>query len=291
MNCNLCPKKCNAKRTADNNIGGFCNVPYNPKIARAALHFWEEPCISGKNGSGTVFFSGCSLACVFCQNFEISRGKKGVVVTPQKLADIFRELEKMGAHNINLVTPDHYVLAIKEAFEIYKPNIPIVYNSSGYVNTEQLKVLEDYIDIYLMDFKYISNEKAKRYSSAQDYPTVAKEALKYVYIKAPVCEFDENGMMTKGVIGRHLLLPLSTKDAMDIFDFVKIEMPNSYFSIMSQYVPINNAEKYSEINRKVTRREYDKVTSYIVESGFENCFIQELSSADIKYIPEFEIKL
>ena len=287
MICNLCPRKCNAKRTAEKNIGGFCKAPENPKVARYGLHLWEEPPISAKNGSGTVFFSGCSLSCVYCQNFEVSRSVKGEIVTPQELAKIFEELENCGAENINLVTPDHYVAAIKEALAFYKPSIPLVYNSSGYVNEEQLNILSDDVDIYLVDFKYISSDRAEKYSGAKDYPQVAKNAIRYMLSKQPECVFDGGGKMQKGVIIRHLLLPLATGEAIKTFDFVAENFKNAYFSLMSQYVPMGNLEKFPEINRKITRREYEKVINHILENGFENCFVQGVSSADKKFIPKF----
>ena len=287
MICNLCPKKCNAKRTAEENIGGFCKAPENPKIARYGLHFWEEPPISGKNGSGTVFFSGCSLNCVYCQNYEVSRGIKGETVSVKRLAEIFKELEEKGAHNINLVTADHYCFAVKKALDIYRPKIPIVLNSSGYASREQLDILGDDIDVYLVDFKYVSCERAKKYSGAEDYPNVAKNAIKYMLKKQPECVFDKNGIMQKGVIIRHLLMPLGTNEAIKVFDTVLSDFKGAYFSALAQYIPMGNIENFPEINRKITRREYEKVVSHILESGFENCFIQDLSSADEKYIPEF----
>ena len=181
MLCNLCPRQCNALRDTAFNIGGFCNMPNTPVIARAALHLWEEPCISGKNGSGTVFFSGCSLHCVFCQNAEISSKNKGKAISVQNLADIFKRLEEQGAHNINLVTPTHFVDCIIETLDIYRPDIPIVYNSSGYESVDTLKMLEQYIDIYLMDFKYFDSNKSKMYSFAENYPQICKQALLEAY--------------------------------------------------------------------------------------------------------------
>lgn len=287
MKCNLCPRKCNAERTKHNNSGGFCKAPENIKIARADLHFWEEPSISGEKGSGTVFFSGCSLSCVFCQNYDVSHNCKGFEVSCGELADIFKNLEERNANNINLVTPDHYVYAIKKALQIYRPHIPIVYNSSGYVSKEQLEILKDYIDIYLFDFKYLSPERAEKYSFAKDYPQIAEKAIEFAYQEKPECVFDNRGIMQKGVIVRHLLMPLATNEAIAIFDRIKEKFPNIYFSIMGQYVPFGNLENYKEINRKITVREYEKVVGYIMESGFENCYIQDLSSATRKYIPKF----
>lgn len=287
MICNLCPRKCNVKRTAEMNFGGFCKAPENPKIARYGLHMWEEPPISGKKGSGTVFFSGCSLNCVYCQNYEVSHGVKGETVSEKRLAEIFKELEEKGAHNINLVSADHYCFAIKRALEIYKPNIPVLLNTSGYIGEKQLDVLGDLIDVFLVDFKYVSPERAKKYSGAEDYPKVAKNAIEYMLKKQPECVFDKDGVMQKGVIIRHLLMPLATNEAIKVFDTVLKEFKGAYFSLMAQYIPMGECEKFPEINRKITRREYEKVVSHILASGFENCFIQDLSSADKRYIPEF----
>lgn len=288
MLCNLCPRQCNALRTIDKNIGGVCQMPSEPVVARAALHFWEEPCISGKNGSGTVFFSGCPLHCVYCQNSDISFGNSGKRITVNQLADIFKMLEYEGAHNINLVTPTHFVDSIINAFDIYKPGIPVVYNCSGYEKVDALKRLKDYVDVYLMDFKYIDTDKAKVYSNAFNYVETCQNALLEVYEQQSNCVFDE-GIMQKGVIVRHLLMPQATRDAIAIFEWVKENLPNSYFSLMSQYLPLCKAADFPKINRKVTKREYDKVVNYIIASGFENCFIQELSSAKKDFIPAFDL--
>ncbi len=288
MKCHLCPRQCNAIRTADNNVGGVCGMPQNIKIARAALHFWEEPPISGKNGSGTVFFSGCPLHCVFCQNNDISTKNKGKAVSVNELAEIFKNLEWQGAHNINLVTPTHYIPQIIEALNIYKPNIPIVYNTSGYETVETINLLKDYVDIYLFDFKYIDNQKAKLYSNAADYPEICKKALLEVYRQQPNCIFNCDGIMQKGVIVRHLLMPAATNDAIGVFDWVKSNTPNVYFSLMSQYVPMGKAVDMPIINRKITDREYKKVVDYIINSSFENCYIQEKGSATTQFIPDFD---
>ncbi len=266
-------------------------MPLLPKVARADLHFWEEPTISGKNGSGTVFFSGCPLSCVYCQNFEVSHKGLGESVTVERLAEIFKQLESRGAHNINLVTPTHYTLAIKQALDIYRPKIPIVYNSSGYDSVETLKILEGYVDIYLMDFKYMSGDRAELYSGARDYPEIAKLALAEAYRQQNECVIDDNGIMQKGLIVRHLLLPQATKEAMSVFDWIKENTPNAYFSIMSQYIPMGKAAEMPVINRRVTKREYNKVIDYISSFDFKNVFIQEESSADSKYIPKFSTKL
>ena len=287
MLCNQCPRQCNATRTATENIGGICGMPNMPMVARADLHFWEEPSISGTNGSGTIFFSGCSLHCVFCQNSDISTINKGKLITIEGLSNIFKKLEQKGAHNINLVTPTHFVDSIICALDLYRPSIPIVYNSSGYETIDTLKRLEGYADIFLMDFKYINSEKSKIYSNAIDYPKICKDALLEAYRQQPQCVF-ENGIMKKGVIVRHLLMPQSTMDAIQIFDWVREYLPNSFFSIMSQYMPLFKATNMEIINRKITEREYNKVVSYIVNTGFQNCYVQELSSAKKDFIPDFD---
>ncbi len=287
MLCNLCPRQCNAIRTKNENIGGVCGMPSVPVVARAALHFWEEPCISGENGSGTIFFSGCSLHCAFCQNQDISTMNKGKMITVNELADIFKKLEEQGAHNINLVTPTHFVDSIINALDIYKPNMPIVYNSSGYESVETLKRLQGYIDIYLMDFKHLNDDKADLYSNAPEYPDICKSALLEAYRQQSECVFKDR-IMQNGVIVRHLLMPQATRDAIAIFDWVRENMPNAHFSIMSQYVPVGKAMSMPIINRKVTIREYNKVVNYISESCFINCYIQDRSSADKNYIPDFD---
>lgn len=287
MLCNLCPRQCNAIRTQAENIGGVCGMPLLPTVARAELHFWEEPSISGTNGSGTIFFSGCSLHCVYCQNYEISTKNKGRGITVNQLADIFKSLESKGANNINLVTPTHFIDSIINALDIYKPNIPIVYNSSGYETVDSLKKLQNYVDIYLMDFKYFDTKKANIYSCAPDYPDVCKTALLEAYRQQNKCIL-ENGIMKKGVIVRHMLMPAATRDAIEIFDWVRLNLPNVYFSIMSQYVPLAKAVDMPIINRKITKREYNKVVDYIINSRFENCYIQEHSSADKCFIPKFD---
>lgn len=286
MICQLCPRQCKALRTETENLNGFCKMPLQPKVARAALHFWEEPCISGSNGSGTIFFSGCTLNCVYCQNYCVSHEGKGKIISASRLAEIFKELEEKGAHNINLVTPTHYTLAIKQALDIYKPKIPIVYNSSGYELPQTLKTLEGYIDIFLLDFKYLSNERAKLYSNAFNYPEYAKLSIAEAYRQQGECII-ENGLMKKGVIVRHLLMPQATREAIEIFNWIKANTPNAYFSLMSQYTPLGKATEMPIINRNVTKREYNKVLDYIFTTDFQNLFIQENSSASQKYIPEF----
>lgn len=288
MKCSLCPRRCNAERTNDQNLNGFCKMPLLPKVARAALHFWEEPCISGKNGSGTVFFSGCTLDCAFCQNYDISHGGFGKKITYQRLADIFKELEDRGAHNINLVTPSHFVPAIIRALDIYKPKIPVVYNSGGYDSVEEIRALKGYVDIFLMDLKYLSRERAALYSGAPDYPEHAAAAIRECYLQQPICEF-KDGIMRRGLIVRHLLLPQGTGEAIRVFDWVRENTPDAYFSIMSQYTPCGRAENMPIINRRVTKREYEKVLCYICNTDFEKVYFQERESSDKKYIPPFDL--
>lgn len=286
--CNLCPRKCNAIRTETDNIGGFCKMPALPRIARAGLHLWEEPVISGKNGSGTIFFSGCSLTCVFCQNYNISHNGFGKTVSIERLADIFRELESLGAENINLVNPTHYVEAIKKAFLIYKPNIPIVYNTSGYDSIDTIN--NGFTDVYLFDLKYIDEEKSQKYSCAKDYFTVASKALTMAYKAVGTPSFNDKDIMQKGVIVRHLLLPSSTNDAIKIIDWTEKNCPDVIFSLMAQYTPYGKAEKYKEINRKITEREYNKVVSHLLDKQFYDTFIQERTSASEDYIPDFNLE-
>lgn len=266
---------------------GFCASPEAFRIARAALHFWEEPCISGERGSGTVFFSGCNLKCVYCQNFEISRENRGVEVSDERLIEIFESLIDQGAHNINLVNPTHYALRLSELLKKWKSPVPIVYNSSGYESVETLKVLDGLINIYLPDFKYIRNDKAKRYSAAEDYPEIATAALAEMSRQTGKAVFDGD-IMKRGMIIRHLILPQNTNSAIAIIDHVAENFPEAYLSLMAQYIPCTNLTNFSEIDRKITPREYEKVINYAVEKGISKLFIQEMSSADKKYIPPFD---
>lgn len=287
MLCRACPRRCNAERTEDKNKSGYCGMPLFPVVARAQLHFGEEPCISGTRGSGTVFFSGCSLKCVYCQNYEISHNNKGTIITPNRLAEIFRELEEKGAHNINLVNPTHFIWSIKEALSIYRPKIPIVYNSGGYDLPEIIN--ENIFDIYLMDLKYVSDEKSLKYSKAEDYFKYAQMSIKAAYSLCGKPVFDSEGIMQKGLIIRHLCLPLATNEAIKVIDWACDNTKDAYLSIMSQYFPTGKANEYKEINRKITKREYEKVLSYVIEKELKNVYIQELSSADKAYVPEFNL--
>ena len=286
MICTLCPRNCGVERTAESGAG-VCRMGTQPKIARAALHMWEEPCISGTRGSGAVFFSGCGLRCVFCQNEAISQQDEGKIVTPARLAEIFRELEAQGAHNINLVTAAHFVPAVLEALSLYRPNIPIVYNSSGYESIETLRMLSGVVDIYLTDFKYLDPEAARKYSHAPDYPQVATAAIHEMLRQTgkPVFEGD---MMRRGVIVRHLVLPGHTKESMAVVSHLLQEYGNDiYISIMNQYTPMESLEGYPELKRRVTDREYNKVIDFALEAGLENGFIQEGDTAKESFIPDF----
>ncbi len=258
-----------------------------PKVARIGPHYWEEPCISGKRGSGAIFFSGCTLKCVFCQNYEISANHVGVFITPQQLANCYRNLEDQGVHNINLVSAAHYIEAVLESFEIYRPKIPVLYNSSGYETVDSLRRLEDKIDIYLPDFKYSDNRMAERYSSAFNYSQVALAAIEEMVLQTGDIKFDENGIVQKGTIIRVLVLPNHTKDAMAILDCIRANFGKSVLvSILGQYTPTGEAYKYPEINRTLTEKEYDKVVDYAAKLDLEG-FTQDLSSADESFIPDF----
>jgi len=289
MKCELCPRMCGVDR---NNIVGFCKSSNRVKIARAALHDWEEPCISGKNGSGTVFFSGCTLKCVFCQNYVLSHDNSGKEISVERLAEIFLELQEKNAHNINLVTPTHYVLQIIEALKLAKENgltIPVVYNSSGYERVETIDLLKGYVDIYLPDFKYFSNELAKKYSGANVYFEVASAAIKRMFEQVGKPEFNEDGMMKKGVVVRHLVLPGYVEDSKKVIKYLYDTYGDDvYLSIMNQYTPLQHVEKFPEINRKVTDEEYDDVVDFAVEIGVENAFIQEGDTAKESFIPDFD---
>ena len=286
MICRQCPRGCNIDRAV--NLG-YCQSPELPKIARAGLHFWEEPCISGQNGSGTVFFSGCSLGCVFCQNEEISHKNHGKIVSIERLSEIFRELEQKGAHNINLVNPTHYLHAISKAVKLYRPNIPIVYNSGGYDTVDAIDKASEFVDIFLMDMKYRSADRALKYSKAQDYPTVSEKAILRCAEIVKESVYDENGIMQKGLIIRHLILPQGTRDAINVIDWVSKNVPWAVLSLMSQYTPHGDLIEYKEINRKITKREYDKVLDHAADSGIESIFTQELNSSSSKFIPPFDL--
>ncbi len=287
--CILCPRACQVNR-ADGQTG-FCGMPSTIQVARASLHQWEEPCISGTRGSGTVFFSGCNLKCVFCQNHVIAIGQKGKEVSAAQLADLFFMLQDKGAHNINLVTPSHYVPGIAEALKLAKNrglSVPIVYNTSGYDSAETLSMLDGLVDVYLPDFKYVSSKLSKRYSHAEDYYEVAKNSLAEMFrqVGEPVFEGD---MLVRGIIVRHLLLPGCVEDSKAVIRYLYNTYGDKIFlSIMNQYTPLPHVAAYPELNRKVTTEEYDEVVDYAIELGVENGFIQEGDTAKESFIPAFD---
>lgn len=286
MLCNICPRKCNVDRTEKT---GFCGVGDKIKVARASLHYYEEPCISGESGSGTIFFSGCNLKCVYCQNKEVSAGM-GKEISVERLSEIFLELKEQGANNINLVTPDQYAINIRKALKIAKEkglNIPIVYNTSGYCSVETIKALSDVIDVFLTDFKYMSSDNAKKYSFASDYPVVAKSALKQMFLNVGKPQYDKNGIMTKGIIVRHLCLPDNTEDSKSVIKYLyETYGDDIVISIMNQYTPMGKC-KFDELNRKLSNKEYDNIVDFAVNLGVENAFIQEDETADHSFIPDF----
>ena len=289
-NCLLCPRKCGINRRTGQT--GVCGVSSEIKVARAALHYWEEPCISGKRGSGAVFFSGCSLHCVFCQTREISDGKAGKVISKERLSDIFMELADKGANNINLVTPGQYIPDIVWAVNDAKSRgmkLPIIYNTSGYENVTELKLLEGIVDVYLPDFKYMDSTLSARYSRAKDYPSVAKQALSEMVRQQPDVVIDDaTGLIQKGVIVRQLLLPGHVNDAKAVLKYLyDTYHDHVYISMMSQFTPIA-LKDYPEINRTVTRREYERLVDYALEIGITNAFIQEGDVAKDSFIPAFD---
>jgi putative pyruvate formate lyase activating enzyme len=295
--CNLCPRKCNVDRT--DNKRGFCGETDTVRVARASLHMWEEPCISGKEGSGTVFFTGCNLKCVFCQNKAIAIGgtalKKdmGRELTIEQLSKLFLLLQSKNANNINLVTPSHFVPQIAEALRLAKSDgltIPIVYNTSSYELSEALKLLEGLVDIYLPDLKYFDSDLSARYSHAPDYFNYASIAIDEMVRQVGAPIFDDNtGLMKKGVIIRHMIMPGHTLDSKRLIRYIYEKYGDSvYISIMNQYTPPTDLEGYDEIKRKVTKREYEKVIDYAISLGIENAFIQEGGTASESFIPDFE---
>jgi len=286
--CNICPRSCGINREIEK---GYCGGGNNVKVARASLHFWEEPCISGTNGSGTVFFSGCNMKCCFCQNYKISAENFGKEITTQRLAEIFLELQDKNAHNINLVNPTHYIPWIIEALDIAKPSlkIPIVYNTGGYETVESIKMLDGYIDIYLPDFKYKSSNLSKKYSHADDYFEVATMAIREMFsqVGKPVFEKD---ILKKGVIIRHLALPNAREDSMGILEWISLHFESNevLVSLMSQYTPYYKSCEFPEINRRISTFEYNKVLDKAISLGVKG-YMQEKSSAKEEYTPDFDL--
>lgn len=288
--CTLCPRNCKVNR--NNNGLGFCNMGSDLIVARAALHFWEEPIISGKKGSGTVFFSGCNLKCVFCQNHSISSNNFGKKISIERLSKIFLELQEQGANNINLVTPTHFVPQIIKALKIAKENglnIPIVYNSSGYENIETIKLLDGYIDIYLPDFKYFDNKYASKYSKCNNYFEQASNAINEMIKQVGLPKFNDDGMLIKGVIVRHMMLPGLLEDSKKIIHYLVDKYNDEIFiSIMNQYTPTNNLYKYPEINKTVDNSDYEELIDYAINLGIKNGFMQEGETQKTSFIPEFD---
>ena len=291
MICTLCPRNCGAERAPEHGTG-VCRMGTLPKIARAALHRWEEPCISGTRGSGAVFFSGCNLRCVFCQNRTISRGEHGKEITVAQLRDIFLRLRDEGVHNINLVTPSHYTRQIAEALSGLELGIPVVWNSSGYECVETLRMLDGLVQVYLPDLKYALPGPAARYSAAADYPQVARAAILEMYRQTGPFRLDDDGMLQRGVLIRHLILPQQGENTRRVIDWVgETFAPGQVlFSLMSQYVPMGKAKTMPPYDRRITEDEYDAALSYLELLGIENGFTQDFSAATEEYIPDFSFE-
>lgn len=289
--CEICPRRCGVNRRAGEM--GACRAPAAPMLARAGLHMWEEPCLSGTRGSGTVFFSGCSLGCVYCQNAEISGGECGVTVAPSRLADIFLEMEAAGAHNVNLVTPTHYAPLLCEAIPLARSRgltLPIVYNSGGYERVETLRLLRGLIDVYLPDFKYADPALAARYSSAPDYPEVARAALDEMLAQQPRPVLDGNGLMQRGVIVRHMMLPAAYRNSHDVVKYLATLRDSVYISLMSQYTPMAGVgARFPELSERVRDKDYRRLVAYAVRLGIENAYVQEGGAAEESFIPPFDL--
>ena len=283
--CNNCPRNCNIDRSKN---PGICGVGNKIKVALADLHFGEEPFISGTRGSGTIFFSGCPLKCVFCQNYQISHGASGVEISVQRLAEIMRELEQKGAHNINFVTPTHYFDLIEQALKLYRPGIPLVYNTGGYDSVYNIK--KDLFDVYLFDLKFYSSEKSLKYAKCTDYFSVASSAIKTAVNITGAPKYNPQGIMNRGVVVRHLILPQNTGESINIINWLNDNTPDIVLSLMSQYTPLHKSKEYEELTRKITKREYNKVLDKCYNTNFSDIITQELSSATDDMIPQFNFK-
>ena len=289
--CKICPHKCRVNR--EEGQIGRCRCDDKIKIALASIHYYEEPSISGKNGSGTVFFSNCNLNCIYCQNYEISQLGKGKVITIEELADICIKQQEKGVNNINLVTPTMYAYQIIEAIKIAKRNglnIPILYNTNGYERVETIKALEGYIDVYLPDLKYYSNLLSKKYSNVDNYFEVATNAIKEMYKQVGTAQFNEEGIIQKGVIIRHLVLPNHLQNSKHILKWIKENMPeNTYVSVMAQYFPTYKAKEDKDINRKLTKKEYEEIENYLYTLQLEKGYMQELGEHEEEYVPKWDV--
>lgn len=285
--CRLCPRRCGVDRS-EGRSDGFCASDSEMRIARAAPHMWEEPPISGERGSGTIFFTGCTLGCVYCQNRDISRGgMRGRALSPEDLAEQMRSLEQQGVHNISFVTGTHHAAGIIKALRIYRPALPLVWNSGGYERPEVIDALAPWIDIWLPDYKYALREPAQRYSAAPDYPETALTAIKRMRAHQPE-NVIEDGIMRRGVLVRHLVLPLNTRNSIAALETIAAELPDVPVSLMSQFVPTPECENYPEINRRITAREYEKVCDRLVSLGLDG-YTQERASAAGEYVPAWEL--
>ncbi|NMM62134.1 radical SAM protein [Clostridium sp. P21] len=290
--CKLCPRNCNINRLKGEL--GYCKSGENVKIARVSLHNWEEPCISGQNGSGTIFFSNCNLRCIFCQNHEISSESIGKEVSIKRLSEIFLEQQERGAHNINLVTPTHYVPQIIEALKIAKKaglNIPILFNTSGYENVETIKSLNGYIDVYLPDIKYFNNKYSEKYSNAPNYFTYASKAVEEMFSQVGEVKFNNQGLIEKGVIIRHLMLPGLLFDSKKIIDYIYSTFGDLVFlSLMNQYVPMHKVAKFPELNKPLSPEHYNSMIEYCLSLGIKNAFIQEQGTSSKDFVPKFDLR-
>ena len=287
--CTLCPRSCAINRHKNN---GYCSATDELKIGRAALHFWEEPCVSGTRGSGTVFFSGCSLKCCYCQNYNLGRGREGIITNEEKLSKMFLKLQSQGAHNINLVTAEHYAPSVRQAVLSSKEQglvIPVILNSSGYISLQTIELLKDVIDVYLFDFKYMNEVLAENYSRAKNYPDVAKKALKRITELKPETVIDSEGIIQSGVIVRHLCLPGCAEDSKNVIKYVFDNYKDSIIlSIMSQYTPFVKKLRFENLKRKLTESEYDSIIDYCLEIGIEDAYIQDGKAAEESFIPNFD---
>jgi len=284
--CADCPRMCYAVRGESGS--GYCRMGLNPVLARAALHFDEEPCISGSNGSGAVFFSGCALRCRYCQNYALSHQRFGKQITVERLREIYQELIAQGAHNINLVNPTHFAEAIGQSLET-APGVPVVWNSGGYERVETLKRMRGKVNVYLPDLKYIRPETAKKYSGAENYFDFASKALMEMYQQVGDVQLDENGIIRSGLIIRHLVLPGCVEETKEILSWIDRNLPGAWISLMAQYLPFGDLTGCEELNRTLTQEEYDEVCEHLDDLGMENGYVQELSAADQKYIPLFDL--
>ncbi len=286
--CNLCPRECGVDRTKSK---GYCRSGEEIVISKTMLHMWEEPCISGINGSGAVFFGGCHLRCIYCQNSDIALNPKGTDACEKELCNVFLDLQKRGAHNINLVTPTHYVPKIIKAVSHAKDeglSVPVIYNTGGYEKKETIEMLENTVDVYLPDFKYINADTARKYSNAPNYPEVTKTALEEMVRQKPNLKTDGNNMIKKGVIVRHMLLPGSLKNSKSVIEYLfKTYGDSIYISIMNQYTPIGEFENYPELSYAPTRREYQKLVDYALSLGIKNAYIQGEGASSKSFIPDF----